>query len=83
MSSFKTKLIILTSSLFVLGAATVYAEPRDESLEQALLQQLHPVVYSSLQGIYHEKYAQYKCIRIVSINERSNRFEEASKRVAS
>ncbi|MDQ0896441.1 MULTISPECIES: hypothetical protein [unclassified Paenibacillus] len=70
MSSFKINLIILTSSLFVLGAATVYAEPREESLEQALLQQLHPVVYSSLQSIYHEQYTQYKCIRIVSINER-------------
>ncbi|MDR6555054.1 hypothetical protein [Paenibacillus qinlingensis] len=79
MSSFKINIIFLTSALVILGASTVYAEPREEFLEEAFLQQLHPVVYSSLQSIYHEQHTQYKCIRIVSINERVTALRKRAK----
>ncbi|BBI34119.1 hypothetical protein KCTCHS21_35180 [Cohnella abietis] len=34
------------------------------------MQQLHPVILSSLRSIYNEKYSQFSCERILSINER-------------
>lgn len=70
MNLWTNKLIILTCSLFIFGSTIVHAEPREELIEQALLQQLHPAVQASLQSIYHEKYSQYSCEHIVSINER-------------
>jgi hypothetical protein len=34
------------------------------------LQQLHPVIMSSLMDIYKETYSQFSCERILTINER-------------
>ncbi|MCA0755914.1 hypothetical protein KP806_12725 [Paenibacillus sp. N4] len=45
-------------------------DPRSESIEKALLQQLNPIIMKSLRGIYHEKYSQFNCEQILSINER-------------
>ncbi|MCR8636572.1 hypothetical protein NV381_35905 [Paenibacillus sp. N5-1-1-5] len=51
--------------------ATVYGEPqREKAIEEALLQELHTEIESSLNSIYSEKYSQFQCARIVSINER-------------
>jgi hypothetical protein len=47
-----------------------FAEPRDIIIQNALLQQLHFVIVSSLKEIYKEKYPQYGCGRITQINER-------------
>lgn len=47
-----------------------YSQPRENPIEEALLQQLHPVIVSSLRDIYKEEYTQFGCERIISINER-------------
>ncbi|WP_079909360.1 hypothetical protein [Paenibacillus sp. 32352] len=46
------------------------ASPREDLLEKALLQQLHPLIQSTLQSIYQESLSQYDCAHILSINER-------------
>lgn len=48
----------------------VFSAPREDLIEGALLQQLHPVIVSSLREIYNEKYSQFENERIISINER-------------
>jgi hypothetical protein len=54
----------------VQGTGYAYAEPKEELMEHALLQQLHTAIVSSLQSIYKEQYSQYQCVSIISINER-------------
>lgn len=46
------------------------SEPREDQLEGALLQQLHPVIAASIKDIYKTQYAAFDCERISSINER-------------
>lgn len=62
--------IILCCILIASTETKVYSEPRENQIEEALLQQLHPVIVSSLREIYNEEYSQYGCERIISINER-------------
>ncbi|WP_212962493.1 hypothetical protein [Cohnella xylanilytica] len=47
--------------------ATARPVSKEELLEDALLQQLHPVIYSTLQILYHEKYPAMDHERIVRI----------------
>lgn len=51
-------------------------KPREQQLEKAMLQQLYPVIRSSLQDIYKETYPAFGCERIVSINERTTMAED-------
>jgi hypothetical protein len=51
-------------------------KPREEQLEKAMLQQLYPVIRSSLQDILHETYPSFGCERILSINERTTVTED-------
>lgn len=64
-------IIAMSSILFfqVIPQSTIYAQNDDkiELLEQALIQQLHPVIYQSLQNLYHETYPQFTDIKIVYI----------------
>lgn len=63
-------LIVLVCILITSTETKVHSEPRENQIEEALLQQLHPVIVSSLRDIYNEEYSQYGCERIISINER-------------
>jgi hypothetical protein len=51
-----------------------YAEPESSSrevlLEEALLQELHPVVVKFLNRLYQEKFSQFGCERIEFIHDR-------------
>lgn len=67
---FVNLLLILLCILITNPKSLVYSEPRESQLEEALLQQLHPIIVSSLNNIYKEKYSQFSCERILSINER-------------
>jgi hypothetical protein len=49
----------------------VYSEPRENVMEQALLQQLHQVIVFAHRDIYKEGTSQYISARIISINERT------------
>jgi hypothetical protein len=69
-SKFAINFFILFCILFTSTESKVYSEPRENVIEQALLQQLHPVIVSSLRELYKEEISQYGCARIVSINER-------------
>lgn len=68
--------LLLSSS----GSSTAYAgpqdKPREQQLEKAMLQQLYPVIRSSLQDIYKESYPAFGCERILSINERTTMKED-------
>ncbi|MEC0206796.1 hypothetical protein P4H39_29740 [Paenibacillus lautus] len=68
--------LLLSSS----GISTAYAgpqdKPREQQLEKAMLQQLYPVIRSSLQDIYKESYPAFGCERILSINERTTMKED-------
>ncbi|MFC5652014.1 hypothetical protein ACFPYJ_23425 [Paenibacillus solisilvae] len=50
----------------------VFAQPSPRLVvtENALLQQLKPVIISSLKEIFKEEYSQFNCEKILSINER-------------
>lgn len=50
--------------------AFAQTDPRFETMETALLQQLKPVIMKSLREIYKEQYSQFNCEQILSINER-------------
>ncbi|RUS46040.1 hypothetical protein [Cohnella sp. AR92] len=70
-----TRLPILIACIILLfPSLPAYAEPEPSSrevlLEEAMLQELHPVVERFLNRIYREKYSQFGCERISSINER-------------
>lgn len=73
--------LLLTGGLLLsaLGSAA-YAgpegKPREQQLEKAMLQQLYPIIRSSLQDIYRETYPAFGCERIVSINERTTMAED-------
>jgi hypothetical protein len=69
-SKFAINFLALFCILITSTESKVYSEPREIIIEEALLQQLHPVIVSSLRNIFKEKYSQYGCERIVSINER-------------
>ncbi|NOU94926.1 hypothetical protein GC093_17105 [Paenibacillus sp. LMG 31456] len=60
-------LLILT---MIRSQASADVVPRDRVLEEAFLQQLHPIIQSSLNSIYNEKYSQVRCTRVMSIHER-------------
>ncbi|MEC0211073.1 hypothetical protein P4H70_19220 [Paenibacillus ehimensis] len=47
-----------------------HSEIREKQLEEALLQQLHSVIISSLKDIYKTEDATFHCERISNINER-------------
>ncbi|SEB86282.1 hypothetical protein SAMN05443246_2164 [Paenibacillus sp. GP183] len=64
------KLLILFCFLMTIFSSKAFAEPREILIENALLQQLHSVIVSSLKDIYKEKYPQFGCSRITLINER-------------
>ncbi|WP_173192894.1 hypothetical protein [Paenibacillus alginolyticus] len=49
--------------------AFAHPNPRLEVIEDALLQQLKPVIMSSLKEIFKEEYSQFNCEKILSINE--------------
>lgn len=60
-------------SLLIMNSITYASAHQDlqsEVVEKALLQQLKPVIMNSLQKIYNEKYSQFNCERVLSINER-------------
>lgn len=57
-------------SITFLCSGSVYAGPNAAQIEDALLQQLHHTIESSLRNIYEEQYSQYQHERIISINER-------------
>ncbi|THF82650.1 hypothetical protein [Cohnella fermenti] len=63
---------VSASGASVLNSAIPVQEPssRERELEAALLQQLHPAIVESLRGTYRERYVQFGCERIASINER-------------
>ncbi len=61
--------LILCCILISSTEVKVYSELREDQIEEALLQQLHPVIIASLRQIYNEEYSQYGCERIISINE--------------
>lgn len=70
----RKKLIIIialgTILFFQAASQSAQAAQNDEKielLEQALIQQLHPVIYQSLQNLYHETYPQFVDIKIVHI----------------
>lgn len=67
---FTIHFLVLFCLLITGNQATAYSQPREQLVEEALLQQLHPVIVSSLKEINKEAYSQYGCERIVSINER-------------
>lgn len=73
-------MLICSLFVFVQFESAVYAQPqnktREQQLEEAMLQQLYPVIRSSLQEIYHETYPSFACERILSINERTTMTEE-------
>lgn len=73
-------LMICSLLVFVQFESAVYAQSQDKTreqqLEEAMLQQLYPVIRSSLQEIYHETYPSFACERILSINERTTMTEE-------
>ncbi|WP_409343375.1 hypothetical protein [Paenibacillus sp. MBLB4367] len=50
--------------------AFAHPDPRLEVTENALIQQLRPVIISSLKEIFNEEYTQFNCEKILSINER-------------
>ncbi|OCT13383.1 hypothetical protein A8709_17365 [Paenibacillus pectinilyticus] len=66
----KQFLVSVTFVLTILFPSSTLAAPSEYLLEEALLQQLHETIQSSLQTIYNEQLAQYKSARIVSINVR-------------
>ncbi|ANA80044.1 hypothetical protein C7121_07170 [Paenibacillus glucanolyticus] len=75
-------LLLCALLLFSLGSAAAYAQPQEEKprerqLENAMLQQLYPVIRSSLQEIYSEAYPSFGCERIISINERVTMAEDS------
>lgn len=73
---FRILVTLIALAYFVIQSPKVnaFANPnndhRVEAMEDALLQQLHPLITKSLQDIYKEKYSQYKCEKILTINER-------------
>ncbi|MGE7825466.1 hypothetical protein [Paenibacillus sp. NPDC093718] len=73
-------LLLLCGLLISASGSQAYAEPedkiREQQLEKAMLQQLYPVIRSSLQDIYHETYPSFGCERILSINERTTMAED-------
>lgn len=77
--------VLLLSGLVLLGSGSAAAyerpqeerpKPREQQLENAMLQQLYPVIRSSLQDIYNEAYPSFGCERIISINERTTMAED-------
>lgn len=74
--------LLLLSGLLIFGPvrSAAYARPqeksREQQLEKAMLQQLYPVIRSSLQDIFHETYPSFGCERILSINERTTVTED-------
>ncbi|KOP65965.1 hypothetical protein AMS62_12495 [Bacillus sp. FJAT-18019] len=74
--------LMLICSLLIFGqvVSAAYAQPQDKTreqqLEEAMLQQLYPVIRSSLQEIYHETYPSFACERILSINKLTTTTEE-------
>jgi hypothetical protein len=67
---FAINFLILFCILITSTESKVYSEPKENVIEKALLQQLHPIIVSSLRDIYKEEISQYGCERIISINER-------------
>lgn len=67
---------LLISALGSPAHAQPEGKPREQQLEKAMLQQLYPVIRSSLQDIFHETYPSFGCERILSINERTTVTED-------
>jgi hypothetical protein len=63
-------MIIFIMLYALLCTESTYAAPRENQIEDALLQQLHYTIVSSLQNIYKEQISQYRNEHIISINER-------------
>ncbi|GMK44629.1 hypothetical protein [Paenibacillus glycanilyticus] len=67
------RIVVIPLVCFLIVYSRAYANadpnPRTDVLEKAMLQELNPVIKSSLQMIYNEKYPQFNCERIISINE--------------
>jgi hypothetical protein len=62
-------LLLFATGVLATPGKTQAAEPaRERLLEQALLVQLHPLIYSTLQRIYQEEFPQYMDARITSID---------------
>lgn len=69
----KKKLFMLVFLCFALltclePGSSAKTELKSELLEQALLQQLHPVIYKTLQSLYNETYPQFDEVHIVQID---------------
>ncbi|NIK71877.1 MULTISPECIES: hypothetical protein [unclassified Paenibacillus] len=66
-------IIIVPLVCFLILSSRSYANadpnPKLDALEKAMLQELNPVIKSSLQQIYNERYPQFNGERIISINE--------------
>jgi len=86
----KKKLFMLLFLFFALlscfvPSSSAKTELKCELLEQALLQQLHPVIYKTLQSLYDEAYPQFDEVRIIQIDSyvTGNTTETNSNREAS
>lgn len=60
--------ILLKDSFIPYAHALTEVHSKTEYLEQALIQQLHPVIYPSLQKLYNEDYPQFDQIEVVHIS---------------
>lgn len=62
--------LLICSSLMFQEMPATYAQskPETELLEQALIQQLYPVIYNSLQELYNEKFPQFDEMSIIHID---------------
>ncbi|UUZ81128.1 hypothetical protein LJK88_41505 [Paenibacillus sp. P26] len=63
------KTLAMLTLLYFAIPGVGFAGPKEQLLEEALLQRLHDVIQSSVASIYQEQYAQYHSERIVSIQE--------------
>ncbi|MFC6333027.1 hypothetical protein ACFP56_10365 [Paenibacillus septentrionalis] len=86
----KKKLFMLLFLCFALlsclvPSSSAKTELKCELLEQALLQQLHPIIYKTLQSLYNEAYPQFEEVRIIQIDSyvTGNTTETNSNREAS
>jgi hypothetical protein len=65
-------MIIFIMLYALLCTESTYAAPRENQIEDALLQQLHYTIVSSLQNIYKEQISQYRNERVTTTNKQKN-----------